>query len=624
MWLGDFGVAGILAGSTVEIISAVGIDITSKRKLAREFHQIADRIAENVMPLFEAEGAKIPENDMTAVVLSLGQAIERTDVTPLTLVKDYDLRASKLTTAIIDNTSNDRKLFSADANALLDRVSSECAEYIIEISTRLPSFSPALFSELPQRQKNLDDVVVEVLNEIRRLAETTRALNPEEEAGKFERRYRTAVAHRNDEVELFGLDAPSKIRRQNLKIAYVTLSMKRRSPRRQRLERIGAMRDKFGVPAGSASELIASSHGVPAIVTRATLLYTRGFRGSVLRALLNSETCDAILASAPRLLIRGEAGSGKTTLLQWATVSAASQRLEGALERWNETVPLMVQLRQYAEKALPSPKALVANALPEIGDGVPSNWVENLLEAGRAIVLLDGIDELDAIKREEVRAWVRGLIATYPNCRYILTSRMAAVEEDWLAAEKFEEAELLPMGWPDIDNLIDHWHAALAAQQSVSESPDDLKLIAGQLKKQLRQNRRLADLATSPLLCAMLCALHYERRQQLPPNRIALYDSAIRMLLDQRDRARGIGKLKLPDLTEEQKRAFLERLAYWMLRNNHAATTLTDATGEVARARPFVQNLPSDATPVRVVELLIQRSGILRSPAQGLACTWFG
>jgi len=610
LWLGESGIIGNLAGSSVDVIGTLSLDFLSKRKLEREFHQIADRVSDNLFALFELEGSKIDENDKSAIIIALGDAIDRTDTRPVTLIKNFDLKSSELSKSLLVVLETPKKTFSADSCALLDRAAAECASYVVEIATRLPTFSSSLFSELLQRQRRIDDTVVEVLGEIRKLSETTRAFNPEEEAAKFERRYRTAIAHRNDEVELFGLDAPSKIRRQNLKVAYISLSMQRRGTRKVKLERSEAAWREF-LPSGVVAYPIES------FMHSASRAASGVFARWRHRYLFSSESCDAVLASTHRLLVRGEAGSGKTTLLQWVAVSAASQRLEGPLASWNSLVPFMVHLRHYAEKALPSLTELVTNSTPEVADGMPDSWIEKVLASGRALVLLDGIDELDAVKREEVRVWVRSLVNGYPRCRYILTSRMAAVEDDWLASEKFEEAELLAMGWPDVDNLIDHWHNALAIQPAILESPEELRTICAQLKRQLRQNRRLADLATSPLLCAMLCALHYERRQQLPPNRIILYDAAIRMLLDQRDRARGIGRLNLPDLTEEQKRAFLERLAYWMLRNGQAASTLADATAEIARSKPYVQGLPSDATPVRVIELLRQRSGIIRSPAEG-------
>ncbi|MCE0447639.1 hypothetical protein LT493_36885 [Streptomyces tricolor] len=41
----------------------------------------------------------------------------------------------------------------------------------------------------------------------------------------------------------------------------------------------------------------------------------------------------------------------------------------------------------------------------------------------------------------------------------------------------------------------------------------------------------MARLATNPLMCGLICALHRERRGYLPTGRKELYDAALTMLL---------------------------------------------------------------------------------------------
>jgi len=580
------------------------------------------------------------EGEQQAVISALSRAIDLTDLRPITLVKSYDLRASQLAREFSRNAENEKKLLSEPAIALFNRATTEAATYAIEVSTRLPTFTPVVFSELLQKQNSIDKIVVEVLGELKKLRETAEANNPEGDMSAFEKRYCVAISHRNDEIELFGLEAPSRIRRQNLTIAYVTLSMSRKetpaktSKGEKAVTHIEELARWISSSAGRIEpDKLASQldsfilYDVKELRTDPTMILNlkRMFKDIKLDVsnLLTTQwlsilgnSCNVILASSPRLLIRGGAGSGKTTLLQWLTVNSGSHRFEGQLEFLNSTIPIFIRLREYSTKDLPSPRNLIAAGAPELADSIPADWPDHLLSSGRGLVLIDGVDELDLVKRDEVRKWIRSLVKNYPKCRYILTSRPTAVEEDWLSTEGFGEAELLPISRSDTDNLVDHWHEAIGAQSPNRETPDELRQIAIQLKKQLRQNKPLADIATTPLLCAMVCALHYQRGQQLPPNRVALYEAGIRMLLDQRDRVRGIGSLSLPTLTEDQKRTFLENLAYWMLRNKLTTCARKDLVDELARTTRVVQGLPIDATPERVAELLIQRSGIIRSPGE--------
>ena len=67
----------------------------------------------------------------------------------------------------------------------------------------------------------------------------------------------------------------------------------------------------------------------------------------------------------------------------------------------------------------------------------------------------------------------------------------------------------------------------------------------------LQKRIPLRWLAASPLLCAMMCALHHERGQSLPTNRLTLYEECVKMLLGERDKRRDIVLEEYPDLSNE-------------------------------------------------------------------------
>lgn len=47
------------------------------------------------------------------------------------------------------------------------------------------------------------------------------------------------------------------------------------------------------------------------------------------------------------------------------------------------------------------------------------------MRAGRAIVLIDGVDELAEARRADVRHWLTDLIVSFPNARYVAAGRDA-------------------------------------------------------------------------------------------------------------------------------------------------------------------------------------------------------
>jgi predicted NACHT family NTPase len=110
---------------------------------------------------------------------------------------------------------------------------------------------------------------------------------------------------------------------------------------------------------------------------------------------------------------------------------------------------------------LPRPEAFLDFAASTIAGTMPEKWVHNVLRSGRAIVLIDGVDEVSASQREEVHTWLRDLVETYKDARFIVTSRPHAIEEGWMNHEAFSDAMLQEMELTDIFLFIDHWHEAV-------------------------------------------------------------------------------------------------------------------------------------------------------------------
>ncbi len=59
----------------------------------------------------------------------------------------------------------------------------------------------------------------------------------------------------------------------------------------------------------------------------------------------------------------------------------------------------------------------------------------------------------------------------------------------------------------------------------------------------------------------MLCALNLDRRQQLPPDRMALYRDALALLLERRDAEREVPASRIVVLDTSSKLAVLQHVA---------------------------------------------------------------
>ncbi|MFH8592688.1 NACHT domain-containing protein [Streptomyces rimosus] len=237
------------------------------------------------------------------------------------------------------------------------------------------------------------------------------------------------------------------------------------------------------------------------------------------------------------------------------------------------------------------------------------------LRAGRALLLIDGVDEAPEDRREALRRKLRDWTALYPGNVWIVTSRPSAVRADWLTADGFTELSLAPMSREDIAAFIQRWHRA-AAQQA----PDDVDRLPHYertLLNAVRITRDLGRLATNPLMCGMICALHRDRRGYLPNGRKELYEAALSMLLERRDRERAMGTTDGIDLPRQPKIQLLQKLAHWMLVNGRSEMDREIAVDTLAQHLPAIPDAARQGDPEEIYRHLLNRTGLLREPAPG-------
>ncbi len=121
-------------------------------------------------------------------------------------------------------------------------------------------------------------------------------------------------------------------------------------------------------------------------------------------------------------------------------------------------------------------------------------------------------------------------------------------------------------------------------------------------------------LATSPLLCAVICALHRDRMQNIPEDRIELYEACVDMFL-RRDHERRIQLPQYPSLSSRQIKALLSDLAYWFIRNGVSLADASDVDSRFEKKLGGFKSLPEDTDGASVRMGFVARSGILREPS---------
>jgi predicted NACHT family NTPase len=244
---------------------------------------------------------------------------------------------------------------------------------------------------------------------------------------------------------------------------------------------------------------------------------------------------------------------------------------------------------------------------------MPRGWVQRKLRDGSALLLVDGVDELAADRRDEARTWLRDLVGAFPLTRVIVTSRPGGAPPQWLGDARFSVVDLQPTSRADIRLFVARWHAAMRLGRVDDESRRALDDYEAGLLRLLDTRGHLRKLAGYPLLCALLCALHLDRRATLPANRMELYEVALQMLLERRDVERKIGAID--GLGRTEKLLLLADLAYWLIRNGY---TDVDVPRALYRISQRLHLMPQVRASIQdVYRHLLERSGLLREPVEG-------
>lgn len=264
------------------------------------------------------------------------------------------------------------------------------------------------------------------------------------------------------------------------------------------------------------------------------------------------------------VILFGDPGSGKSTNVRFAALELAKSVTEGSLE----AIPFHVTLRNLTSQGdsnnLPSLIRFLMDHIASDFEGVLSeNHVRFLLHSGRAVIFLDGLDEiLDVGVRRTVTTKVAAMLDSFPSSAYVVTSRSSGYDEAPLSIEasRFSTAEFSRRQVADYADwfFINHGIGPYRQAQGVTGF--------------MKQTEVVKDVRANPLMLGVLCGL-YATGRSLPGNRTEVYRQCAEMLFEQWDQLKDTYTRVVDQEVAERS---IRALAHQVLRSGKEEIALGD------------------------------------------------
>ena len=338
----------------------------------------------------------------------------------------------------------------------------------------------------------------------------------------------------------------------------------------------------------------------------------------------------ASLKEAGQLVVLGGPGTGKSTLVRFLARACAlgGAGMEAALGWQEELLPVVLPLAAYAlarsqEPALSLAAFLDGRMAERAGEALRAA-VAGELAAGRVLLLLDGVDEVQE-DRVNVAREVEGFIRDHAACRILVTSRphgYIRLEGDiahWtLPNFAPQEVEQFTHRW---QRAFEQWRHPQAADLARAETE------AAAMLAEIGRHPRVAELATNPLMLVIVSLIRYEQTR-LPEQRVELYHRAVNTLMDSWNRVRSLARIDVggAHLDLADMRGVWGAVAEWTRRTRPGTGLVQRAELErelvrILKERELDEGKP-EATARSYLNAAADRAGLLEERGRDVFAFW--
>ncbi|MET3988114.1 NACHT domain-containing protein [Streptomyces sp. PvR034] len=303
---------------------------------------------------------------------------------------------------------------------------------------------------------------------------------------------------------------------------------------------------------------------------------------------------DDFVDSIDRTVLLGDPGAGKSTS------SAVSASL---LFQQGRSIPFYVVMREvdFTAAGFSLVKVVEEQLSHRYQIRVPEGLVEELLLEGSALLVFDGLDE---VQSESVRRRSSEIIETasrlYPLSRILATSRIVGYSSAKLNPATFHEYRIRPfddgrvLEGGEVREYVSKWFSVGAR---LPEPPGHVA------ETFMRESASIPDLRCNPLLLAYICVL-YRGHRFIPRSRAQLYKKCAELLLADWDNFQGLPVNSETDL--DTVRHTLAALAYRSITDPQWLAGMPESdVKSVASAAMSDESVPAHEEARRLAEDLV-------------------
>ncbi len=289
-----------------------------------------------------------------------------------------------------------------------------------------------------------------------------------------------------------------------------------------------------------------------------------------------------------KLIVFGKPGAGKTTFLKYLAIQCMDDHVQ------KNRFPVFIILKDFAEKPeQPSILEYITHQLSICKLTDASIKVEQLLEQGRVLILLDGLDEVGEKDTKRVLKQIQDFSNQFHTNHFVITCRIAAKEYTF---EKFTEVEIADFNEDQIATFTQNWF-------QLSDPVKGERFI-----QKLKENKPILELATNPLLLTLFC-LVFGEAGNFPAIRSELYTEGINILLKKWDVNRNIERDQVyKNLSLQGKENLLSQIALITFEQNNYFFKQKTVQGYIT---DFISDLQEACTETK--ELQLDSEAVLKS-----------